>query len=246
MGVNSLIAQETGRMETDRPDQTESPVLTKKKYIQTEFGFSVIEENGLRSYVHPTVLWKYGISKRFEFRMITDFVSTESELLIPGGNKMESGLLPIELGGKISLWEEKGFLPKTSFIFHVAPPNLGSEVYHTDKWAPNFRFTMQNTITKNIGLGYNFGAEWLGFSSTPYWIYTLAPGFNIGKDWYGYVEIFGAFRKNEMPKHNLDAGFAYYFTDNLKIDISSGVGISEGSPDWYSAIGFSCRFKVKK
>ena len=101
-------------------------------------------------------------------------------------------------------------------------------------------------ITEKIGLGYNIGAEWYGYSDTPYWVYTLAPGFNIGENWYGYVEIFGAVRVHEMPKHNLDAGFAYYFSDNLKIDISSGVGISKGSPDWYTAVGFSFRFKAGK
>jgi len=240
------FAQQTGRMETDRPDQTESPFVVKKGWIQSEIGFNLERENGFSTRVHPTILWKYGASKRFEFRLITEAVSVETPLMIPAGTETISGILPIQIGGKLAFWEEKGLLPKTSLIFHVAPSKLGNKKFHTDKWAPNFRFTMQHTLSENIGLGYNFGAEWDGFSNIPAWIYTIAPGFNLGEKWYGYVEAFGAFQKGQMPTHAFDAGLAYYTTDNTKLDISSGFAITEGATDWYGAIGFSFRFNTKK
>jgi hypothetical protein len=240
------LSQETGRMETDRPDQTESPVITKKKYIQAEIGFNIEKDNDLKSFVHPTILWKYGVSKRFEFRLITEFVSHETPIIIPIGNDVISGLLPLQIGGKVAFWEEEGLLPQTSLIFHVAPAKLGSKKFHASQWAPDFVFTMQHTLSENIGLGYNLGAAWDGESNTPYWVYTIAPGFNIGKNWYGYVEMFGAVRKNELPQHSFDAGLAYYFSDNTKIDISSGFGITEPAADWYGALGFSFRFNTMK
>jgi hypothetical protein len=244
--IGISAAQQTGRMETDRPDQTESPVITKKNYIQAEWGFNIERDNKLKTFVHPTVLWKFGASTRFEFRLITESITQETPLFIPVGNDFISGILPIQLGGKISLWEEKGLLPKTSFIFHVAPSKFGSKKFHTDKWSPNFRFTMNHTLSETVGLGYNIGAEWDGFSNTPSWVYTLAPGFNIGKNGYGYVEAFGSITKNQSPSHALDAGLAYYFSDNSKIDFSSGIGLSEAATDWYCAIGYSFRFNVGK
>jgi hypothetical protein len=246
--VTGLIcsAQQTGRMETDRPDQTESPFTVKKGWIQGEVGFNLEKENGFKTWVHPTILWKYGASKKFEFRLITEAISFERPLMIPDGTETISGILPIQIGGKIAFWEEKGLLPKTSLIFHVAPSKLGSKKFNTDKWAPNFRFTMQNTLSDNIGLGYNVGAEWDGFSNTPAWIYTIAPGFNLGEKWYGYVEAFGAFRKGELPMHALDGGLAYYTSDNAKLDISSGFSLTDNATDWYGAIGFSFRFNTKK
>src|ERR1041384_8037473 len=87
-------AQQEGRMETDRPDQTESPFITKKKYIQAEFGFNVERFAGLTTIVHPTTLWKYGVCNRFEFRLITEFISEETPILIPVGNEINSGLQP--------------------------------------------------------------------------------------------------------------------------------------------------------
>ena len=243
--LNTLAAQQEGRMETDRPDQTESPFITKRKYVQAEFGFNVERYAGLTTIVHPTTLWKYGACKRFEFRLITEFVSVETPILIPDGNDVISGLQPIRVGGKISLWEEKGLLPKTGLLFHVAPAKLGSRKFHTEKWAPDFRFTFQTSLSENVGLGYNLGAEWDGESNIPYWVYTFAPGFNLGQKWYGYIEAFGAFRKHEMPQHYIDGGLAYYTSDNSKIDISSGFGLTENATDWYGAIGFSFRFRLR-
>lgn len=238
--------QQDGRMETDRPDQTESPFLTKKKYIQAEIGFNVEKHNGFKTFVHPTILWKYGASKRFELRLITESITQEMPIMIPQGNDFISGILPIQIGGKITLTEEKGIAPKTSLIFHMAVPKIASKKFHAAKWAPNFRFVMQNTLSETVGLGYNIGAEWDGETNTPGWIYTIAPGFNIGKNWYGYIEAFGTIKKNEKPEHAIDGGIAYYFSNNTKIDFSGGFGISENAVDNYFAVGFSFRINTQK
>lgn len=238
------LSQPVGRMETDRPDQTECPMIVKPHYIQTEIGFNFEKQDGLKTIVHPTILWKYGACTRFEFRLITEIISTETPILIPAGNEIQTGLLPVQLGGKLSLWEEKGMLPKTSLIFHVAVPGLANKKFSYDLWAPNFRFTMQHSLTENIGLGYNLGAEWDGFSTKPYWIYTLAPGFNLGKNWYAYIEAYGAVKKGESPRHGIDGGIACYLSDDIKLDLSGGFNI-RNSPV-YAAIGGSFRFATRK
>lgn len=237
-----IQAKAQEKIDTDRPDQTESSFLTPKGFFQGEIGFNIENDNNLQTFIHPTGLWKYGISKRFEFRLITEFISTEPKLIDPN-NKYETGLLPIQIGSKISLWEEKGLLPKTSFIFHVGIPTLSSSKFKPPHLAPNFRFTMSHSLSETIGLGYNLGAEWDGIENTPAWVYTIAPGINIGKNWYAYIEAFGAIKKNEPAQHSFDAGLAYFISNNTKIDIGSGFGISKTATDSYVAVGFSFRFK---
>ena len=232
-------------METDRPDQTESVFITKKNYIQAEIGFNIEKDNDLTAILHPTTLLKYGLSKRFEFRLISEFASVETPVMIPFGNDIITGLLPVQIGGKLAISKEKGILPQTALLFHVAPPKLGSKKFHNEKWAPDFRISMQHTLSDDLGLGYNIGAEWDGYSDTPYWIYTIAPGLNIGENWYGYVELFGAFRKDETPQHSFDCGLAVYLNNNFRLDISTGFGLTEPALDWYGAIGFSFRFNTK-
>jgi Putative MetA-pathway of phenol degradation len=239
--VSSLIAQETGRMETDRPDQTESPFITKQKYIQTEIGFASAKLYGIKTLLHPTMLWKYGLSKRFELRLLTELGSVKTPLSIPDGNDFITGIFPVEVGGKLALWEEKGLLPKIAFLFHTAIPKAASKEFQLDKWASEFRFSMQHTLSENVSLGYNLGAEWIGFSSIPYWIYTLSSGFNLGKKGYAYIEVFGAVKNNEAPHHSFDSGFGYHINENVKLDISGGINIVNSAD--YIAAGCSFRFR---
>lgn len=236
------FAQE--RIDTDRPDQTESAVLTPKGFFQAEFGFAMEKDDELNTFLYPSGLLKYGISNRFELRLTTEYISQETPLIIPQGNKYITGLLPVQIGTRIALSEEKGILPKTSLLFHVGIPAFSSSTFKPPHLAPNFRFSMAHSITENIGLGYNVGAEWDGVDNTPEWIYTFAPGINFCKNWYGYIEAFGAFKKNEAPMHSIDGGLAYFLSANTKIDISTGYGFSKNSPDWYTAIGFSFRFNT--
>ncbi|MEO7984426.1 MAG: transporter [Bacteroidota bacterium] len=232
------------KIDTDRPDQTESAVTVPRHYFQAEFGFNKENTFG-RNYdlIHPTVLLKYGLTK-FEFRLEANY-KTSYEHLIPNPKKT-TGFDPLVIGFKAALWEEKNLLPKTSLIVHAGIPAFSSTAFKTDHLAPSFRFTFQNSVTDNIAIGYNLGAEWDGFTSTPTWIYTFAPGFNLGEKWYGYIEAFGFIRKNEMPQHNLDAGIAYYISPDIKMDVSGGVGISAAAPKNYVAFGFSFRCNTKK
>lgn len=235
-----INAQQTGRMDTDRPDQTESVSITKKGYLQAEIGFNKEKYGNGFTWVHPTALWKLGLNSRFEFRLIT-----EGNTLDNGITKV-SGLVPTQIGGKIALWKEKGLIPQTSLIFHTGIPALGSSNFKTPNLSPNFRFTLQHTLTDRIALGYNLGAEWDGNGGSPDWIYTLAPGINLGERWYAYAEIFGSIRSFEKPLHGIDGGIAYYFNDNCKIDFSGGKGLNNQSVTYYVALGFSFRINVLK
>ena len=242
-------AQLTEKIETDRPDQTESPYLVPKRWFQSETGFNIEnDKDGSKTFIHPTMLNKYGISNRIELRLITEYVTEQSPLIIPFGNSTVTGLQPIQVGGKIALWEEKGLLPKTSLIAHTSIPKAAYKEFRQPKWGPNFRFTMQNSLSDNISLGYNIGMEWDGEENgSPSFIYTLAPGFNLGEKWYAYIELFGFLNADNHPQHSADGGIAYNFSNNVKADISGGFGITKNtSLKNYIAVGFSFRLPVGK
>lgn len=233
-------------IDTDRPDQTESVNLVPKNWLQFEAGFNFQKNNSHeKEFLLPTLLSKYGLSKRIELRLITP-IKTTSSLLIPSGTLNETGLDVPEIGAKISLIEEKKMLPKTSFIFHIGIPAFTSDKFKPDKVAPNFRFTMQHTLSSVTALGYNLGCEWDGFTDDPAYIYTLTMGFNLSKKWYSYIEGFGAFKKQISPEHNVDGGLAYFINDNFKLDVSGGLGVSPNAPKYYISLGASARFNVAK
>ena len=236
------------KIDTDRPDQTESPYTVPKKWIQFEMGFGREKDKPDADFKtifsqYPTLLTKYGLGKRLELRLITEFAGLKEET--QNGTSRHSGLHSVQLGGKVNLFNEKGLRPRTSLIAHYDLARL-RKWYRDSVDGFNFRFTMQNSISKTVGLGYNIGMEWDRFGSPPAFIYTVAPGFNISDKWYAYIEMFGSVWKNESPEHSIDGGIAYYITDNFKVDISAGLGINKKAPDNYFAIGGSFRFKTGK
>jgi hypothetical protein len=241
-----LHTQAQERIDTDRPDQTESVFTVPLHYFQGELGFGEESFTG-RNYhiVHPAFLFKYGIAKRVELRLEGNLLSDYLRILPNDARHTATGFEPIELGTKVMLIEEKGLRPKTSLIVHVGLPFTGYDYDHEQNLFPSFRFLFQHTLSERIGLGYNLGAEWDGYSSHPAWTYTISPNVNIGKKWYAYIEAFGVFHSDHGTEHQLDGGFAYYLSNNTKIDLSAGFGLGNSPLRHYTSLGFSFRLPPK-
>lgn len=244
-----IVNAQVEKIDTDRPDQTESAFTVPAGWLQGELGFVKERNNSvfhpLNIWTLPTLLTRLGLSKRLELRLITEYERWGDEHRL---YEDTIGFLAPQLGIKVNLVKAKGLIPQISLIAHTGFNSLGSRFTnrHGSFFSPNFRFTLQNSITDDFAIGYNFGAEWEDTHEPPVWLYTFAPGFNLGEKWYAYIEAFGFFYKDYAPSHSLDGGIAYYINDNLKADVSAGIGLSENAPDNYVSVGLSWRFKIKK
>lgn len=223
-------------IQADRPDQTETPAIVPIGMFQVETGFT-FQKNDKKSTLFslPTTLWKYGVNENFELRLITEFISEENNI------SKSNGFNPIYVGFKVKLTNEKGIIPKTSFISHISLPNVASSKYKTDFYAPEFRFVMQHTLNEKLSLSYNLGAEWDGLTPEPTFIYTLTTSYSISDKLGSYIELFGFGPQNDKANHSFDGGLTYLINNNFMLDLSSGVGITNNAPDYYTAIGFSFR-----
>lgn len=241
-----MCYSQPGRIDTDRPDQTESAVTMPKKWVQFELGLQVQKNISTENeYLLPTLLTKYGLTKKIELRLITSLKRYQA-IQSNGATVYENGIEPVLAGVKVALAEEKNWFPKTSLLFHLVLPTIASQHLKADKLAPHLLLSMQHSIAKNMGLGYNLGAEWDGYTNEPGWIYSISPGFDLGEKWYTYIEAFGVVSKTAAPQHNIDGGLAYYINPNFKTDISFGYGISRTAPLWYLALGASIRFNTDR
>ncbi len=237
----NLFGQNLPSIQLDRPDQTECPFITPKKYIQIENGFTVENfDKPQKSFNLPSTLWKWGVNEKFELRLITELVSVKTN------ENIITGFSPITIGFKASLFEERGLLPKTSFIGHITTSKIGSKEFQTKYIAPSFRFTMQHTLTNKISLAYNLGAEWNGESAVHTYIYTLTIGFSLTNKLGCYTELYGYLPSNNSADHRFDCGLTYLINNDLIADISGGFGLTENASKNYISLGLSYRFKVIK
>ena len=148
------------------------------------------------------------------------------------------------IGFKSRLFDEKSVLPTTSFIGHLALPHLASNDFKKSFYAPEFRFTMQHTVSSRQTLSYNLGAEWDGQSPEPIFIYTLTTGYSITDDMSGYIELFGFWPQTAFADHRLDGGLCYLVNSNQQLDLSAGFGIGTSDLKYYLSLGYSVRFKT--
>jgi hypothetical protein len=235
--LSGICAQETGRMETDRPDQTESPFIVKKGYFQLESGFNKNYFSSEIEYFLPTTLMKYAMNNKFEFR----YISVLSASALKTSFKSEA------IGFKIFLFEEKGILPKTSLIAHYHLGDLKrdlADLNRTPHSVGDAVFTSQHQLSNAISIGYNYGIEFHNDGKHE-GIFRIAPGITIGDDMYAYIETFGRFPLKVYEDVWVDGGLAYYINDNFKLDISAGRSIKQ-SRVYYLALGFSCRFNLER
>lgn len=233
------FAQDFPSIQTDRPDQTECPFIVPKDFFQLENGISYEKtREGAYNIVSPTILTRFGINDHFELRMITEYVLDKMDA------EKTSGLNPVLVGFKARLFEEKGIVPLTSFIAHMSLPKFASQKYTTPYYAPEFRFTMQHTLSDKQSLSYNLGAEWNGETADPSFIYTLTTGYSLTDNLGAYVELYGFVPQIEKPDHRFDAGLTYLVNQHHQLDISGGAGFSATSPKYYFSLGYSLRFKI--
>ena len=239
LGINSSLYSQDTPIATDRPDQTESPFIVPKHFLQLENGF-LIENlySGSKSYTHPSTLWRYGVNERFEFRLITEFVSVKD------GNTTLRGLSPITVGFKVNLIQENGIIPVTSFIGHLVTSSVGSKAFKTSYTATTFRFLMQNTLSDKVSLAYNVGAEWDGESAEPTFIYTLSTSIALSNKLGTFIEVYGYLPEIAESRHNADLGFTYLITDHLLADVSAGIGLTKNDLKNFLSAGISYRFKT--
>jgi hypothetical protein len=235
-----LNGQNLPAIQLDRPDQTECPFIVPKGYIQAENGLTYEKiNNSSKSFAHPSTLWKYGLSDNFEFRLITEIIS-EKELATT-----ITTLSPITIGFKVKIAEENGIVPITSFIGHLTVPHWASKAAQSNYYAPSFRFTMQHTLSKILTLAYNLGAEWDGETPETTFIYTLTTGFSMTEKIGAYIELYGFAPQKQKADHRFDGGFTYLINNNVIVDLSGGIGLTDNAPNSFVSLGFSYRFKLK-
>ena len=231
----SLSGQDIPPIQTDRPDQTETPFTVPRHHFQMENGFIfALTDLHNRSFTGPSILCKYGLNDHFELGMITEFEAIWSDKTI-------TGLNPVTFRLKTKISEEKGIIPTTSFIGYLTIPELATDQFKSKYYAPAFKFTMQHDVAKKFSIGYNLGMQWDGISPYPVFLYTLTNDYSISDKISIFLEIYGFAPQKAAADHMLDTGVSYLVRSNIALDLSGGIGLTPNAPYYFLSTGFSFR-----
>ncbi len=242
--IKAVMVEEVGMIppiNPDRPSQADGAYVTPKGYFEMENGFSITDTDPGFLYYYPSTVWKVGVNQNFEVRLITEYIDIQHE-----GLADVHGLLPIQVGFKAKLLDEHGVIPQAAFLGHLSLPGVASTQFQTDYFAPSMSLAFQNNISQRFNVFYDLGAKWDGQDPRPTFLYALGVGANVIHGLGVYIEAYG-----DLPQqleddyhHRLDGGVSYLISNDVMVDLSGGIGLSDNAPEKYVAIGFSYRFKM--
>jgi hypothetical protein len=234
------VCAQAPEISTDRPDQSNTPLLIPRGALQIETGFMVENDNSLsgtkRNYTYNSTLLKYGINEHFEMRFNALYLgrSTSSDITTA------RGFGPVSVGMKIKLSDERGIWPQTSIISHI---NLRSgDIKFKPSYTSNdVTLACAHEITERLSLTYNAGVKWDGESPVATSLYALSFAFNITHKLSAFAESYGFFPEKSKPEHRMDAGITYKINPLFQWDLSGGLGLSQNAPDNFLSTGLSIR-----
>jgi len=244
---NFVFSQESNEIPdlvTDRPDLTESSSVVPHKSLQLEAGFTFAssEEGTVKvsEIGYADALLRYGLMERMELRLGIGFAGVDMKDSGGGsGTEKLLGITPIKPGLKISIADEKGWMPELALLTHLHIPFKNSEITQTNI-SPDISLAASHTFSSRVSLGYNIGVVWFGDELHPNGTYSVAAGFGVAEKIGAFIETFGRF-SNDVFTNTIDGGFTFLVLHNLQLDISGGIGLTDSAADYYIGAGFSFR-----
>jgi len=209
---------------TDRPDQTESAIAVPVGAFQIETGTAVEINDFERNWVLNTTLFRYGMAKNLEFRLVTELMNLRPHDFSEG----MIGIADMQFGLKYQLSDGPVQL---AYLGHLTVPN-GNRNVSTGKTGMSHILSLAHDLTSSVSIGYNFGLEY--FDKEEYaGIYAMAIGIGITEKVSFFTEIYGDWYQFDAFNVLYDNGFTWLLKPNLQLDFSIGTGITTKS-NFYS------------
>ena len=193
---------------TDRPDQTESSSTIEIGSLQIEtgilLGFTEDDFTSERQLLAPTTLFRYGITKGIELRVLSQFESLKDQKSL----QKVSGISDLEIGTKLQLFKRENVNTEIAFLSHLILPT-GSKGLTNNKFGTINKLSIAHDLSDEMSIGYNIGYDYFGVGNGNL-TYSVALGISITESFGIFIEPYGNLIEFDTLEANIDAGITYY------------------------------------
>ncbi|PKL82804.1 MAG: hypothetical protein CVV24_08265 [Ignavibacteriae bacterium HGW-Ignavibacteriae-3] len=245
LSVNNAQSENQGLV-TDRPDQTESPLVVPLDAVQIELGFVYQKQKysqGMNSLENDNLslgstLIRYGVSPNFELRFGGEYFTGQT--LTNGLKTNIQGMQNLLFGGKLNLRKGEKIFSDIGIILQTILP-FGSEKLRTNNFVPKLLLSANQNISESTSFGFNLGIEKDLDSGINSYIYSGTLAYSISESLGTFFEFYGSALNESIPSNNFDLGITYLFKQNIQVDFSLGTSIITGDTDYFGGFGISIR-----
>lgn len=243
---------EDDRIVTDRPHFSEASSLVGLGIVQLETGYSYFrdEEGGtvVQTHSFPEPLLRMGLfADWFEFRLGYNYLVQPINDPLFGRSRL-SGSDDLYVAAKLGLAKQAGWLPEVAIFPQIRVPT-GSPAFTNEQVLPGFNLAYSWKINSLLELECNTQLNrrrddadhfYTEFIQTANLEYDFTERFGAFTEWFCFVPS-GSLAA--QTQHYFHAGFVFFPSKDIQLDIHSAVGLSAASDDLaFTGGGFSCRF----
>ncbi len=243
----------TTRIESDRPDFTETSTPVGLGRIQLESGYTYTTNraSGIRLHqsTFPEALLRVGLfAEWFELRIGWNYNNDRSTSPEPFSTRV-TGSSDLYLGFKLALTEQASFLPEMAINVQTTAPT-GAKAFTADRWLPgiNWLYGWNVTDVWTFGGSTSFNAA----KDNDKKVYTeigqsFTAGYSITEKLSCYFEVYGIMPSGGeapdlKPQYSFDSGFVYRWSNDFQTDIRAGIGLNQAADDFFTGVGFVYRY----
>jgi hypothetical protein len=240
---------EKDRLQSDRPDFTESTSTVGKGVFQLESGYTYTRnpegKPSLNEHDLPELLLRYGIAERLELRAEWEgVVWTRSDRNATTPDN-ETGLTGATFGVKYAITKQDVWRPETSIIVGVEAPvespnqgtgQAGAVVDYLYQWELTERLTLAGSTNHSWTSEANDWFSFLGQSLTL--DYELTERLSVFNEFYA---LFRHDSDDNGTQCYYNGGLLYLVTKNFQLDWRAGWGLTDSSDRFFTGCGLVIR-----
>jgi len=242
---------ERPELETDRDAFTPATSTVGRRLAVFETSYSFIDNRTVaETHSLPETLLRYGVNDWFELRAGWNYeVGGTGDIVSgsEGGEGNEAGGIEREsqmlYGTKISLTDQRGFIPRSAFILQGYTPTSGTApatdvvVAYTYGWELPNKWRLESSM--------RYGTEHAEQDVFNQWAPSVVMRMPLTERWNVHAEYFGIYSQGsatEFSRAFFSPGTHYLLTENLELGLRLGWGLTNDSPNFFSNVGLGWRF----
>jgi hypothetical protein len=231
---------------TDRPDFTEASSTVGVHVAQLEFGYTYTYDTDagttVRGHSFPETLLRYGIFHDWlELRVGLNYA--EERTRTGATSATLKGAEDLYLGFKIGLTPQDGLLPEMAIIPQATVPT-GSGPFNQGQvlaglnwnygWAISDCLATAGSTQINRALDGTTGNAYHEVAQS--WTVAASLTDRVGAytEWYAF---FPSGADTQKPQHYINGGFTYSVSNDLQLDVRTGVGLNQAADDFFLGVG---------
>lgn len=235
--AGSAHSQYAPTIRSGRPGQAIGPYTLGHSVVQIQSGINGgrATQGASTNTAFNTVV-RVGIWERFELSGVFNW--QRENLSVTGGGNTREGVNDTQLGGRINLTANRGWLPAICFQGRVLLL-AQSEIYQRRELGSQFIIATTNSIGDRLGLTTNFGFGWDGNGNGPRYNYIINVAYGLNDQLSVFAEVFG---NPEASEVFFDTGLAWLLNPDLQLDLAGGWRGGASGRERFLDVGASWRF----